>query len=162
MFIIETKLFNVNFQNERKGQIGKVRLRASRSARQLEKPFTTSIYIDFIFRIISLGPVQPIGPGVNDRFLIEVIHGGKSPGCPAAVFAAVGTIWRVSKLGGRKLENRLTRSLGTYAGSRPILFGEGRMTSWKKQVRDHLCRRTYRHLSSPRRFAVTIERALRE
>ena len=27
-------------------------------------------------RIISLGPVEPIGPGVNDRFLIEVIHGG--------------------------------------------------------------------------------------
>jgi hypothetical protein len=29
-----------------------------------------------MFRIISLGAVEPIGPGVNDRFLIEVIHGG--------------------------------------------------------------------------------------
>src|SRR5215469_3897714 len=27
-------------------------------------------------RIISLGPVEPIGPSVNDRFLIEVLHGG--------------------------------------------------------------------------------------
>ena len=27
-------------------------------------------------RIISLGPVELIGPGVNDRFLIEVVHGG--------------------------------------------------------------------------------------
>jgi hypothetical protein len=26
-------------------------------------------------RIISLGPVEPIGPSVNDRFLIEVLHG---------------------------------------------------------------------------------------
>jgi hypothetical protein len=25
---------------------------------------------------ISLGPVEPVGPGVNDRFLIEVVHGG--------------------------------------------------------------------------------------
>ena len=29
-----------------------------------------------MFRIISLGPLEPVGPGVNDRFLIEVIHGG--------------------------------------------------------------------------------------
>src|SRR5579864_1628407 len=29
-----------------------------------------------MFRIISLGPVEPIGPGVNNRFLIEVIYGG--------------------------------------------------------------------------------------
>jgi len=28
-------------------------------------------------RIISLGPVEPVGPGVNDRFLIEVIHSGR-------------------------------------------------------------------------------------
>jgi hypothetical protein len=27
---------------------------------------------DFMFRIISLGPVEPIRPGVNDGFLIEV------------------------------------------------------------------------------------------
>jgi hypothetical protein len=27
-------------------------------------------------RIISLGPVEPIGPSVNDRLLIEVLHGG--------------------------------------------------------------------------------------
>jgi hypothetical protein len=33
-------------------------------------------YIDFMARIISLSPVELVGPGVNDRVLIEVIHGG--------------------------------------------------------------------------------------
>ena len=33
--------------------------------------------------------------------------GWKSPGCPAAVFAAVGTIWGVSKLGGRNIKEYL-------------------------------------------------------
>jgi hypothetical protein len=68
--------------------------------------------------------------GTNDR------PGCKSPGCPAAVFAAVGTIWGVSKLGGgnikeylqpREIDSREVVIRGTYAGSRPItLSGEGR------------------------------------
>jgi hypothetical protein len=29
-----------------------------------------------MFRIISFGPVEPIGPSAKDRFLREVIHGG--------------------------------------------------------------------------------------
>src|SRR5215471_2151585 len=33
--------------------------------------------------------------------------GRKGPGCPAAVFAAVGTIWGVSKLGGRNIKEYL-------------------------------------------------------
>src|SRR6516162_659991 len=33
--------------------------------------------------------------------------GRKSPGCPAAVFAAVGTIWGASKLGGRNIKEYL-------------------------------------------------------
>jgi hypothetical protein len=53
--------------------------------------------------------------------------GRKSPGCPAAVFAAVGTIWGVSKLGGRNIKEYLQprntglREVvirGTEAGSR--------------------------------------------
>src|ERR1022692_836186 len=33
--------------------------------------------------------------------------GRKSPGCPAAICAAVGTIWGVSKLGGRNMKKYL-------------------------------------------------------
>src|ERR1022692_5232254 len=53
--------------------------------------------------------------------------GCKSPGCPAAVCAAVGTIWGVSKLGGRNIKKYLQprntglRGVvirGTNAGSR--------------------------------------------
>jgi hypothetical protein len=33
----------------------------------------------------------------------RVLLGRKSPGCPAGVFAAVGTIWGASKLGGRNI-----------------------------------------------------------
>ena len=33
--------------------------------------------------------------------------GCKSPGCPAVVFAAVGTIWGASKLGGRNIKEYL-------------------------------------------------------
>ena len=33
--------------------------------------------------------------------------GRKSPGCPAAVYAAVGTIWGASKLGGRNIKEYL-------------------------------------------------------
>src|SRR3974390_2884695 len=37
----------------------------------------------------------------------RVLLGRKSPGCPAGVFAAVGTIWGVSKLGGRNITKYL-------------------------------------------------------
>ena len=56
--------------------------------------------------------------------------GRKSPGCPAAVFAAEGTIWGVSKLGGRNIKEYLQprntglREVvirGTEAGRRPNL-----------------------------------------
>jgi len=35
------------------------------------------------------------------------VPGRRSPGCPAAVFAAVGTIWGASKLGGRNITKYL-------------------------------------------------------
>src|SRR5215831_12330741 len=37
----------------------------------------------------------------------RVLLGRKSPGCPAVVFAAVGTIWGASKLGGRNITKYL-------------------------------------------------------
>src|SRR6516164_4170458 len=37
----------------------------------------------------------------------RVLLGRKSPGCPAGVFAAVGTIWGASKLGGRNITKYL-------------------------------------------------------
>ena len=57
------------------------------------------------------------------------VPGRRSPGCPAAVLAAVGTIWGASKLGGRNITKYLQPrkspphevvSSGTTAGSRPI------------------------------------------
>jgi hypothetical protein len=58
----------------------------------------------------------------------RVLLGRKSPGCPAGVFAAVGTIWGASKLGGRNITKYLQPrkspphevvSSGIAAGSRP-------------------------------------------
>ena len=57
----------------------------------------------------------------------RVLLGRKSPGCPAGVFAAVGTIWGASKLGGRNITKYLQPrkspphevvSSGISAGSR--------------------------------------------
>jgi hypothetical protein len=72
--------------------------------------------------------------------------GRKSPGCPAEVFAAVGTIWGASKLGGRNITKYLRprkavlREVvirGIDAGSRPT-FPWGRpMTPWKQHARAH-------------------------
>src|SRR5260370_3790058 len=73
--------------------------------------------------------------------------GRKIPGCPAAVCAAVGTIWGESKLGGRNIKKYLQPRNDVPARSRNSrdktreadpFFAWGRpMTSWKKQVRAH-------------------------
>jgi hypothetical protein len=73
--------------------------------------------------------------------------GRKIPGCPAAVFAAVGTIWGESKLGGRNIKEYLhprntdLREVvirGQNTREADPFFPWGRpMTSWKKQVRAH-------------------------
>ena len=77
--------------------------------------------------------------------------GRKSPGCAAPVHAAVGTIWGVSKLGGRNIKkylqprNTVPREVvirGVEAGSRPHLrwgkaddTGEetGKSTRWNRR-----------------------------
>src|SRR4029079_2839512 len=48
----------------------------------------------------------------------RVLLGRKSPGCPAGVFAAVGTIWGASKLGGRNITKYLQPRKSSPARSR--------------------------------------------
>src|SRR5258705_13213682 len=48
----------------------------------------------------------------------RVLLGRKSPGCPAGVFAAVGTIWGASKLGGRNIKKYLQPRKSSPARSR--------------------------------------------
>src|SRR5215831_14572494 len=65
----------------------------------------------------------------------RVLLGRKSPGCPAEVFVAVGTIWGASKLGGRNITKYLqprksprTKSFKRGNCGKPTHFsiGEGR------------------------------------
>jgi hypothetical protein len=92
--------------------------------------------------------------------------GCRSPGCPAAVLAAVGTIWGVSKLGGRNITEYLhPRNAGlrevvmrrTHAGSRPILcLGKaddtveetGASTRCTAGVRDPACKERLSEITS--------------
>src|SRR4029079_18978178 len=48
----------------------------------------------------------------------RVLLGRKSPGCPAGVFAAVGTIWGASKLGGLNITQYLQPRKSSPARSR--------------------------------------------
>jgi hypothetical protein len=63
------------------------------------------------------------------------VPGRRSPGCPAGVFAAVGTIWGASKLGGRNITKYLQPRNATCEKSSfadhtreadPCFRGEGR------------------------------------
>jgi hypothetical protein len=51
--------------------------------------------------------VRALGPALAAEATKHDVPGRKSPGCPAAVFAAVGTIWGASKLGGRNITKYL-------------------------------------------------------
>jgi hypothetical protein len=74
----------------------------------------------------------------------HVLPGRKSPGCPEAVCAAVGTTWGARKLGGLNIKKYLP--LRNYRPARSRLkritsgkptqasIGEGRRHRWKKQV----------------------------
>src|SRR5262249_23703866 len=74
------------------------------------------------------------------------VPGRRSPGCPVGVFAAVGTIWGASKLGGRNIteylqpRNATPREVVIRGQTREAdLFSTwGRpMTLWKQQARAH-------------------------
>ena len=82
---------------------------------------------------------------VRAEVTTHVLPGRKSPSCPAAVLAAVGTIWGASKLGGRNITEYLRpRKIALRevvrridAGSRPTLCWGRPMTLWKKQAQAH-------------------------
>jgi hypothetical protein len=74
------------------------------------------------------------------------VLGRRSPGCPAEVIAAVGTIWGASKLGGRNITKYLQpRNLACEKSLvadetrevDPIISWGRPMTPWKKQVQAH-------------------------
>jgi hypothetical protein len=74
------------------------------------------------------------------------VPGRRSPGCPAAVIAAVGTIWGASKLGGRNVmkylqpRNAYPREVvirGQMREADPFVTWGRPMTSWKKQAQAH-------------------------
>jgi hypothetical protein len=74
----------------------------------------------------------------------HVLPGRKSPGCPEAVCAAVGTTWGARKLGGLNIKKYLPLRNHRPARSRfkritsgkptQASVGEGRRHRWKKQV----------------------------
>jgi len=73
----------------------------------------------------------------------HVLLGRKSPGCPAAVCAAVGTIWGASKLGGLNIKNCLpprnscplrSRLSGGKREADPVDSRGRPMTQGKKQA----------------------------
>ena len=80
------------------GIIGGLRERSSRQGRSLagcESPYRQ---LPVFGRL-----AYPMRGEATNRVLL----GRKSPGCPAGVFAAVGTIWGASKLGGRNITEYL-------------------------------------------------------
>src|SRR5215510_12746713 len=79
------------------------------------------------------------------------VPGRRSPGCPAAVFAAVGTIWGASKFGGRNIteylqpRNATPREVvirGQTRGADPFATWGRPMTPWKRSSRQ--CRESNR------------------
>ena len=124
-------------ENPQSGMLGGIEERSSRQGRSLAGCKSPYRQLPVVGRL-----AYPMRGEVTNRVLL----GRKSPGCPAGVFAAVGTIWGASKLGGRNITKYLRprkavlrevviRGIG--AGSRPT-FPWGRpMTPWKKQVQAH-------------------------
>ena len=74
--------------------IGGLRERSSRQGRSLAGCKSPYRQLPVVGRL-----AYPMPGEVTNRVLL----GRKSPGCPAGVFAAVGTIWGASKLGGRNI-----------------------------------------------------------
>src|SRR6516164_1745412 len=80
------------------GIIGGLRERSSRQGRSLAWCKSPYRQLPVVGRL-----AYPMRGEVTNRVLL----GRKSPGCPAGVFAAVGTIWGASKLGGRNITKYL-------------------------------------------------------
>ena len=90
----EASLPAVLRENPPYGMIGGIEERSSRQGRSLAGCKSPYRQLPVVGRL-----AYPMRGEVTNRVLL----GRKSPGCPAGVFAAVGTIWGASKLGGRNI-----------------------------------------------------------
>src|SRR6516162_5789518 len=89
-----SKDFQALRENPPYGMIGGIEERSSRQGRSLAGCKSPYRQLPVVGRL-----AYPMRGEVTNRVLL----GRKSPGCPAGVFAAVGTIWGASKLGGRNI-----------------------------------------------------------
>src|ERR1700756_5893629 len=119
------------------GMIGGIEERSSRQGRSLAGCKSPHRQLPVFGRL-----AYPMRGEATNRVLL----GRKSPGCPAGVFAAVGTIWGASKLGGRNITKYLqprksprTKSFqaGQLREADPFFHWGRPMAPWKKQVRAH-------------------------
>src|ERR1700720_807002 len=85
-------------ENPPYGMIGGIVERSSRQGRSLAGCKSPYRQLPVVGRL-----AYPMRGEVTNRVLL----GRKGPGCPAGVFAAVGTIWGASKLGGRNITKYL-------------------------------------------------------
>ena len=90
--------FSRNGENSPYGMLGGIEERSSRQGRSLAGCKSPYRQLPVVGRL-----AYPMRGEVTNRVLL----GRKSPGCPAGVFAAVGTIWGASKLGGRNITKYL-------------------------------------------------------
>ena len=90
--------FSRNGENSPYGMLGGIVERSSRQGRSLAGCKSPYRQLPVVGRL-----AYPMRGEATNRVLL----GRKSPGCPAGVFAAVGTIWGASKLGGRNITKYL-------------------------------------------------------
>jgi hypothetical protein len=90
--------FSRTGENPQSGMLGGIEERSSRQGRSLAGCKSPYRQLPVVGRL-----AYPMRGEVTNRVLL----GRKSPGCPAGVFAAVGTIWGASKLGGRNITKYL-------------------------------------------------------
>ena len=105
----EASLPAVLRENPPYGMIGGIEERSSRQGRSLAGCKSPYRQLPVVGRL-----AYPMRGEVTNRVLL----GRKSPGCPAGVFAAVGTIWGASKLGGRNITKYLQPRKSSPARSR--------------------------------------------
>ena len=86
--------FSRTGENPQSGMLGGIEERSSRQGRSLAGCKSPHRQLPVFGRL-----AYPMRGEATNRVLL----GRKSSGCPAGVFAAVGTIWGASKLGGRNI-----------------------------------------------------------
>ena len=106
---MKSQPFSRTGENPPYGMIGRIEERSSRQGRSLAGCKFPHRQLPVFGRL-----AYPMRGEATNRVLL----GRKSPGCPAGVFAAVGTIWGVSKLGGRNITKYLQPRKSSPARSR--------------------------------------------